>query len=183
MEPEQYNSTLARIRGDWITHGRNWFSLGFRALAVHRIGESALAMQNKLLRLLLWRVYWFCQRHCRNRGIEIPPQVKIGQRVKISHQGAIVFHPAVVIGNGCHIRHGVTLGTAGKSSSKTAPTLEDNISIGAGVAILGNIIVGKGTRIGANVVLTESVPEDSIVVVERPVILVKDLGTSKRVRI
>ncbi len=182
-ELDQKKSIIACIRKDWAANGRDWFSLGFRALAVHRIGEFALGLDNKLLRLPLWRVYWFLQRHCRNRGIEIPPQVKIGQNVKISHQGAIVFHPSAVIGDGCHIRHSVTLGAASTRRSADAPTLHDNVDLGAGVAILGGVVIGEGSRIGANVVLTESVPADSVVVVARPQILVKQPGTSRRVAI
>ncbi len=180
---DQENSIFSRVHSDWVTHGCDWFSLGFRAIAVHRLGESALSTENKWLRLIIWRVYWFLQRHCRNRGIEIPPQAKIGQRVRISHQGAIVFHPATVIGDGCHIRHGVTLGAASARRSTMAPTLENNSDIGSGAALLGDIVVGEGSRIGANVVLTESIPAESVVIVERPLILVKESGASRRKRL
>ncbi len=174
-------SIITRIRSDWEANGRDWFSLGFRALAVHRIAESALVFENKFVRFLLWRIYWFCQRHCRNRGIEIPPQAKIGRRVRISHQGAIVFHPASVVGDGCHIRHCVTLGAASARRSSAAPTLEHSVDIGAGAALLGDIVVGANSRIGANVVLTESIPADSVVIVDRPKILIRQAGNSVRV--
>ncbi len=163
-----------QVRQDWAVNGRDWFSLGFRALLVHRIGQLTQNAKNRLIRLMLWRVYWFWQRHCRNRGIEIPPQVEIGNGVMIYHQGGIVFHPATVIGDGCRIRHGVTLGAGSTRRSQAAPILENNVDIGVGAALLGDIVVGAGSKIGANVVLTESVPPDSVVVVDRPLILVKD---------
>ena len=164
-------STLSRMKIDWYANGRDSFSLGFRALAVHRIAELGLRLNNKILRFLVWRVYWFFQRHCRNRGIEIHPLTKIGLNVNICHQGGIVFHPAAVIEDGCRIRHGVTLGAASSRRSQQAPHLEKNVDIGVGAAILGGITVGEGTRIGANVVLTESVAAGSIVMVEKPLVI------------
>lgn len=173
--PETSNSTKItfreRLKEDWIANGRDTFSLGFRAVAVHRIGEVASSSQNRLVRLILWRVYWFWQRHCRNRGIEIPPGVRLGRRVGVFHQGGIVFHPAAVIGDDCNIRHGVTLGASSTKRSRKAPRLEAGVDIGVGAALLGDIVVGARSRIGANVVLTESVPEDSVVVVQAPKIL------------
>ena len=171
---------IDQLREDWSANGRDWWALGFRALLVHRIGERAERARG-LLRFLLWRVYWFGHRHCRNRGIEIPPSVSIGRSVGIFHQGAIVFHPAVVIGDRCRIRHGVTLGAGSTRRSRTAPTLEADVDIGVGAVILGDITVGAGSRIGANVVLTESVPADSVVVMPRAEILVKPADGGARV--
>ncbi|MCB1757179.1 MAG: serine acetyltransferase [Gammaproteobacteria bacterium] len=168
-----------QVQQDWAANGRDWFSLGFRAIAVHRLGERAEASNNRLVRLFLWRIYWFLQRHCRNRGIEIPPSVKIGRDVKIHHQGGIVFHPAAVIGDGCRIRNGVTIGAGSTRRSREAPRLGANVDIGVGAALLGDITVGEGSRIGANVVLTESVPADSVVVVERPKILLRDAASGR----
>ncbi len=169
-------SFWALIREDWIANGRDWFSLGFRALAVHRLGEYTQAVKNRFLQLVLWRIYWFWQRHCRNRGIEIPPSVKIGRQVKIHHQGGIVFHPAVVVSKGCRIRHGVTLGASSTRRSRKAPVLEEDVDIGVGAALLGDIVVGRASRIGANVVLTETVPPGSVVVLDRPKILLKKIS-------
>ena len=175
-------SLKEQLREDWSANGRDWTALGFRALLVHRVGERAARARGPW-RFLLWRVYWFGHRHCRNRGIEIPPSVRIGSRVGIFHQGAIVFHPAVVIGDGCRIRHGVTLGAGSTRRSRQAPTLEANVDIGVGAVILGDITVGEGSRIGANVVLTESVPAHSVVVMPRPEILVKPADGGPRVRL
>ncbi|MDO6459529.1 serine acetyltransferase [Granulosicoccaceae sp. 1_MG-2023] len=169
-----------QIREDWSANGRDWLALGFRALLVHRIGERAQRARGPL-RFILWRIYWFGHRHCRNRGIEIPPSVRIGRGVGIFHQGAIVFHPAVVIGDGCRIRHGVTLGAGSTRRSRTAPTLGNHVDIGVGAVILGDITVGERSRIGANVVLTESVPPDSVVVMPSPTVLVKPAGGGPRV--
>lgn len=187
--PETNNRTKISIwellKEDWVANGRAWFSLGFRAIAVHRIGELAENSKNPFVRPVLWRVYWFWQRHCRNRGIEIPPGVVLGRRIGIFHQGGIVFHPAAIIGDECTIRHGVTLGAASSKRSQKAPRIEPRVDIGAGAALLGGIVVGAGSRIGANVVLTESVPADSVVVVELPKILLRrqdEDGYEERVR-
>ncbi len=166
-------SFLDLLKEDWVANGRDVFSLGFRAVVVHRIGEVAEGSRNKLIRPILWRVYWFWQRHCRNRGIEIPPSVSLARRVGIFHQGGIVFHPASVIGEDCRIRHGVTLGAASTKRSQNAPRLEAGVDVGVGACLLGDIVIGAASRIGANVVLTESVPAESVVVVERPTILIR----------
>jgi len=59
---------------------------------------------------------------------------------------------------------GVTLGGTGKEHGKRHPTIEDNVVIGGGAKVLGNITVGRNCRIGAGSVILRNVPEDSTVV-------------------
>lgn len=91
-------------------------------------------------------------------GIEIHPGAKIGRRLFIDHG------MGVVIGEDVTLYQGVTLGGTGKEHGKRHPTLEDNVVIGGGAKILGNITIGRNCRIGAGSVVLRNVPENSTVV-------------------
>ena len=97
-------------------------------------------------------------------GIEIHPGAKIGRRVFIDHGMGVVVGETAVVGDDVTLYQGVTLGGTGKEHGKRHPTLEDNVVVGGGAKILGNIIVGKNSRIGAGSVVLRSVPEHSTVV-------------------
>ena len=90
--------------------------------------------------------------------IEIHPGATIGKNLFIDHGGGLVIGETAVIGNNCHIYHGVTLGGVSLEAKKRHPTLEDFVLIGAGAQILGNITIGKGSKVGANSVVTKDVP-------------------------
>ncbi len=97
-------------------------------------------------------------------GIEIHPASKIGRRLFIDHGMGVVIGETSIVGNDVTLYQGVTLGGTGKEHGKRHPTLEDNVVVGGGAKILGNIIVGKNCRIGAGSVVLRNVPEDSTVV-------------------
>lgn len=96
--------------------------------------------------------------------IEIHPGAKIGRRVFIDHGFGVVIGETAEIGQNVTIYQGVTLGGTGKEKGKRHPTICDDVVLGAGSIILGNIIIGERSRIGAGAVLTKSVPPDSTVV-------------------
>jgi serine O-acetyltransferase len=97
-------------------------------------------------------------------GIEIHPGAKIGRRLFIDHGHGVVIGETAIVGNDVTLYQGVTLGGTGKEHGKRHPTIEDNVVVGGGAKILGNIIVGKNCRIGAGSVVLRNVPEDSTVV-------------------
>ena len=97
-------------------------------------------------------------------GIEIHPAAKIGRKFFIDHGEGVVIGETTVVGNNVLIYQQVTLGGTGKEHGKRHPTVEDNVIIGAGAKILGNITIGKNTRIGAGSVVVENVPENSTVI-------------------
>ena len=149
----------AQIREDWETNGRDWTRPGFRALAVHRFGVWRMGIKSSLLRKPLSLLYRMLYRYVRNHySIELFYTVKVGRRVVIGHQGAIVFHEHAEIGDDCLIRHGVTLGAPSQRRSHEAPRLGRGVQVGAGAMILGNITVGDYAAIGANAVVTTNVP-------------------------
>ena len=104
-------------------------------------------------------------------GIEIHPKAKIGKNLFIDHGMGVVIGETSDIGNNVTIYHNVTLGGVSPSinanqqrNSKRHPTLHDNVVVGSGAQILGPVIIGKNSLIGANAVVTKDVPEKSIMV-------------------
>ena len=107
---------------------------------------------------------WFSQLGRLLTGIEIHPGAKIGRRLFIDHGMGVVIGETAIVGDDVTLYQGVTLGGTGKEHGKRHPTIEDNVVVGGGAKILGNITVGKNCRIGAGSVVLRSVPENSTVV-------------------
>ncbi|MBO1005837.1 serine O-acetyltransferase [Pseudogracilibacillus auburnensis] len=97
-------------------------------------------------------------------GIEIHPGALIGRRFFIDHGMGIVIGETCEIGNNVTIYQGVTLGGTGKEKGKRHPTVEDNALIATGAKVLGNIIIGKNSKVGAGSVVLKDVPPNSTVV-------------------
>lgn len=97
-------------------------------------------------------------------GIEIHPGARIGRRLFIDHGMGVVIGETAIVGDDVTLYQGVTLGGTGKEHGKRHPTIEDQVVVGGGAKILGNITVGKNCRIGAGSVVLRNVPEDSTVV-------------------
>lgn len=97
-------------------------------------------------------------------GIEIHPGAKIGRRLFVDHGMGVVIGETAIVGDDVTLYQGVTLGGTGKEHGKRHPTIEDNVVVGGGAKILGNIIVGKNCRIGAGSVVLRNVPDNSTVV-------------------
>jgi len=97
-------------------------------------------------------------------GIEIHPGAKIGRRLFIDHGLGVVIGETAIVGEDVTLYQGVTLGGTGKEHGKRHPTIEDNVVIGDGAKVLGNITVGANCRIGAGSVVLRNVPENSTVV-------------------
>lgn len=131
---------------------------GLHALILHRIAHK----------LRYWgipvipRMISYCSRIL--TGIEIHPGARIGRRFFIDHGMGVVIGETTYIGNDVLIYQGVTLGGTGKEHGKRHPTLEDNVIVGAGAKVLGNLRIGKNSRIGAGSVVVDNVPDDCTVV-------------------
>jgi len=97
-------------------------------------------------------------------GIEIHPAATLGERVFIDHGAAVVIGETAEVGDDVTIYHGVTLGGTSLERGKRHPTIGDRVVLGAGAKVLGNLVVGDDSRIGANAVLVRSVGEHSVVV-------------------
>ncbi|OQX59490.1 MAG: serine O-acetyltransferase [Helicobacteraceae bacterium 4484_230] len=98
-------------------------------------------------------------------NIDIHPAATIGERVFIDHGIGVVIGETAVIKDDVLIYQGVTIGGVDLSAGvKRHPTIMSGAVIGAGSKVLGNIIIGKNARIGANSVVVREVPDDSTAV-------------------
>ncbi len=97
-------------------------------------------------------------------GIEIHPGAEIGRRLFIDHGMGVVIGETTMVGDDVTLYQGVTLGGTGKEKGKRHPTIGNNVVIGAGAKVLGNITVGENCRIGAGSVVLRDVPDNSTVV-------------------
>ena len=93
-------------------------------------------------------------------GIEIHPGAKIGKGLVIDHGMGVVIGETAEIGDNCTIYQGVTLGGTGKDVGKRHPTLGDNVLVGAGAKVLGPFKIGNNSKIAANAVVLEAIPEN-----------------------
>ena len=97
-------------------------------------------------------------------GIEIHPAARIGEGVFIDHGMGVIIGETAIVGDNVTLYQGVTLGGTGKERGKRHPTVGNNVVIGAGAKVLGNISIGDNSYIGANAVVIKDIPPNSTVV-------------------
>jgi len=131
---------------------------GFHAIFFHRINHMLLKGKVPFFPRFFSQVAKIIT------GIEIHPGATIGKGFFIDHGMGVVIGETTEIGENCLLYQGVTLGGTGKEEGKRHPTLGNNVVVGAGAKILGNISVGNDVKIGANSVVLNPVPDNSIVV-------------------
>lgn len=131
---------------------------GFHAIFLHRIIHPLWNMGIPVMPRLLSNISRFLT------GIDIHPAAKIGAGFFIDHGMGVVIGETSEIGEDCLLYQGVTLGGTGKERGKRHPTLGSNVIVGAGAKILGAITIGSHSKIGANAVVLDNVPDYSIVV-------------------
>lgn len=93
--------------------------------------------------------------------IDIHPAAKLGRRVFIDHGVGVVIGETAILGDDVIVYQQVTLGGVSTSKGKRHPTLGNNVVIGAGAKILGNIRIGENSKVGANSVVVKDVPDNS----------------------
>jgi serine O-acetyltransferase len=152
-----------RIVFDRDPAARHWLEVltcypGFHALVVHRLSHWLWHLGLPLVPRLLSHLARVLT------GIEIHPGATIGSSVFIDHGMGVVIGETAIIGDYALIYQGVTLGGTGKEIGKRHPTLGDNVVVGAGAKVLGNIQIGHNVRIGAGSVVLREVPSDCTVV-------------------
>lgn len=156
-------SFLKLLAEDFQTYGKNPLEPGFWAVAVHRFGNWRMGIRHKVLRAPCTVIYmvaftwinWFW-------GIDLAYPVKLGRRVRIWHHGGMVLG-AESIGSDVTIRHNTTFGLLDQENMSNKPVIEDRVEIGAGVCILGKIVVGHDSVIGANSVVVRDVAPNTTV--------------------
>ena len=131
---------------------------GVHAIIAHRIAHFLWEKGVPFLPRFLSQVIRFFT------GIEIHPGARIGKGLFIDHGMGVVIGETTIIGDNVALFQGVTLGGTGKETGKRHPTLGNNIVVGAGAKILGNIEIGPNSYIGANAVVLKSTPSNTTVV-------------------
>jgi len=131
---------------------------GLHALVAHRIAQPLWKCKIPLLPRLISQLSRFIT------GIEIHPGAVIGKGFFIDHGMGVVIGETAIIGDNVTLFQGVTLGGTGKEAGKRHPTIGNNVVIGAGAKVLGNITIGDNSYIGANAVVLRDVPANSTVV-------------------
>ncbi len=148
-----------------VFHRFEWNEPSYIVIALYRVSR-AIRMMPKwcfpvklLLNLIIVPIYAFFSILL---GISIPRGAKIGPGFRIYHFGTIVINPKAVIGKNFSIHHGCTIGV--KNSYYDQVIIGDNVTMGAGAKVLGNLKIGNNVTIGANAVVLSDVPDNSIAV-------------------
>ena len=134
------------------------------SLAIFLLYPSVHALFWHRIAYFLWNHGWhffaraLSQMARHSTGIEIHPAAKLGEGILIDHGAGVVIGETAVVGDGCTIYQGVTLGGTGKHSGKRHPTLGNNVTVGCGAKVLGPFTVGDGAKIAANAVVLSEIP-------------------------
>ena len=131
---------------------------GLHALMAHKIAHFLTKIKVPFFPRLLSQFSRFVT------GIEIHPGADISKGFFIDHGMGVVIGETTIIGENVTLFQGVTLGGTGKEKGKRHPTLGNNVVVGAGAKVLGDIKIGDNVNIGANAVVIRDVPDDSTVV-------------------
>lgn len=107
-------------------------------------------------------------------AVDIHPAATLGPGLFIDHATGVVIGATAEVGEDVTIYHGVTLGGTSLEPGKRHPTVGDRVTIGAGAKVLGPILIGHDSRIGANAVVVKPVPPDSVVVGVPGQVIVRD---------
>lgn len=169
------------IRADLQTYGGDWGAQGFWVMLVYRFGRWRYGVRPALLRKLFSLIYKVLFKFVQiTTGIELPCEVVVGRNFVIDHFGGIVISGYARFGDDCRIRNGVVVGLK-NVSEPIAPIIGNNVDIGAGAKVLGNIRIGNNVVIGCNAVVLIDVPDDALAVgvpatvkLKKPALLAQD---------
>lgn len=131
---------------------------GLHALLLHRIAHALWTRRIYLAGRMVSHFGRFLT------GIEIHPGAQVGRRLIIDHGNGVVIGETAEVGDDVYLYHQVTLGGTSVARGKRHPTIGNNVVVGAGAKILGNITIGDNARVGSNAVVVAAVPADTTVV-------------------
>ncbi len=139
------------------------FNPGFRFLTVLRLcaWTKSLGIFGRVLYYPLRLLF----RHLQYKyGYSIPYNTTIGPGFYLGHYGGVVISSDAIIGWNCNINHGVTIGITYGGKHPGVPVIGDRVYIGPGAKVIGGVNIGEGVAIGANCVVANDIPPDSVVV-------------------
>lgn len=140
------------------------FEQGIWAIVVYRFGRWVRNIKIPIISFLLKTIAFLLFKLTEIvAGISIPNSVQIGKGFYIGHFGQIFLHSDVKMGENCSIGPGVLIGTRGLGNTGV-PIIGDNVYIGVGAKVLGDIKIGNNVKIGANAVVLDDVPDGATVV-------------------
>jgi len=152
------------LREDWDTYERDIWRQGLWVMAVYRFGRWRYGLGHPIVRAPFSFVYKLLFKFIQIvTGIELPCEVSIGRRLRIDHFGGVIVSGDVTIGDDVVIRNGVTIGLR-RTGVRGSPKIGNRVDIGAGAKILGPITIGDDTMVGANAVVVQDVPPNSIAI-------------------
>lgn len=156
---------MLKIIEDYKCYREGLLAQGFWALQFYRFGALRFGFKNRLIRAPFAIVYVFLSKFSQLFfGIYIGSHAKIGRRLTIEHFGAILISNNAVIGDDVIVRQCVTIGNRSLEFPLEAPIIGNRVSIGAGAKILGGVRIGNDVLIGANAVVIDDIPDNSIAV-------------------
>lgn len=136
----------------------------------YRKAQSAKGIMRKFYHALL-------RHYSRKQCCEIPPNVKIGEGLYFGHAFNITINHNAVIGKNCNIHKGVTIGRENRGKRKGTPTIGNNVWIGVGAVVVGNITIGDDVMIAPNAFVNCDIPPHSIAIGNPCVIKSRDFAT------
>lgn len=140
------------------------FEQGIWAVTAYRFNRMLFNVQIPLVKTLLRIIAFFIFKIMEIlTGISLPPATKIGKGLYVGHFGYCIVHQDAILGENCSLGPGVVIGARGVGK-KGVPRLGNNVYVGTGAKIIGEVIIGDNVRIGANAVVLENVPNNSTVV-------------------
>ena len=130
---------------------------GCHALGTYRFAHRRFKLGRKDFALFLQ------SQSSRTFGVDIHPLAKMGIGIMLDHATGFVVGETAVVGDNCSFLHGVTLGGSGKDTGDRHPKIDDNVLIGAGAKVLGNIRIGRCSLVAAGSVVLRDVPAQTTV--------------------
>jgi len=152
------------LRDDLKAYRGNWGAQGFWVMVVYRYGRWRYGVRPVILRKMfsgVYRVLYKCAQII--TGIELPCEAQVGRNFVIDHFGGVIVSGHARFGDNCRIRNGVVVGLK-NVDQPTAPVIGNDVDIGAGAKVLGNIRIGNNVTIGANAVVLSDVPDNCIAI-------------------
>lgn len=128
-----------------------------------RIEYYLINNKKKWKYLLLFFIKWIKRHYSFKYGIQIPGNTQIGKGFYIGHFGTIVVNGNAIIGDNVNLSQGVTIGQANRGRNIGSPIIGNEVYIGPGAKIIGNVKIGNNVAIGANAVVTNDIPDDAVV--------------------
>lgn len=137
------------------------FSKGFKICLFYRLCHYFYSKNAKFL-LFIFKIFYrfFQTRYC----IDLPYETEIGKGLYLGHVFSIVVSTKAKLGNNVNLSQNVTIGYASRGKNKGYPTIGNDVYIGPGAIIIGNIKIGNNVAIGANAVVTKDIPNNAVAV-------------------